>query len=360
MEKLSVENLEKAFYPVKQIVPLIKVIHDRIAVEVMRGCPNRCRFCQASIINRPVRIRKPKEVRRLCVETYRNTGFDMIALLSLSSVNYPFLEELVKGLGEDLGGLGVGVSIPSLRRDEAFYNLPEMISGIKKTGLTFAPESASDRTRTEIGKEVDMGVLCKSAEIAFRHGWKKLKLYYMAGFPAEGEEEVSRISETAREISLLRGRARQAAEIRVSVNPFVPKPHTPFQWLPMKNLQELIKIKLLIEAGSSRSLTIEFNEPRRALLEGAMTRGDRRMGEVIRRAWEKGAKMDSWEEFFSYRLWEESFRECGFELEACATKFFPLEGNLPWQHVSTGVDPETLKEELLKSGYAGYASPRDY
>lgn len=351
IEKRHVNDLEKAYYPVKQIVPLIKVVHDRIAVEVMRGCPNRCRFCQASAVNRPVRLRSPKRIREICRQTYQGTGYEQVALLSLSSVNYPHLPELVRGLNEDFRGKGVGISIPSLRVDEKFYDLPEMISVIRKGGLTFAPESTSDYVRQAIRKDIDPEVLCKSALQAYRHGWRKLKLYFMVGFPGEPEAEVENIIRLARDLSRLKKKvSKGAAEIRVSVNPFIPKPHTPFQWLGMRDRSLLIDVRNKLLVNSSRKVHLEFHDITKSVLEACMARGDRRVGDVIYSAWKKGARMDGWSEFFNFSLWEESFRENGLDPWRLAGKTYKLDDELPWSHINVGVDVKSLKEELTASG----------
>ncbi len=351
VEKSIIPDLNEAYYPVKQIVPLVKTIHDRFAVEIMRGCPNKCRFCQATAINHPVRFRRPETVKKICLETYKNTGYEKTALLSLSSVNYPWLIELVRGLSADLKEKGVEISIPSLRVDEAFYELPEMVSAIKKTGLTFAPETPSDDILCSIGKDIDLKVLYRAAEIAYRHGWKRLKLYFMAGFPIM-MEEVENIISMARDLSnTKKAVARGAAEIKVSVNPFVPKPHTPFQWLGMQDSGLLNMKKNYLLSRSSGKIQVEFHDINKSLLEGCLSRGDRRMAGVIYSAWEKGAKMDSWTEFFNFSIWEEAFREKGLEIDKLATRTYALEENLPWAHVRTGLNNDWLKTELLASGF---------
>ena len=350
IKKRIVENLEGSFYPLKQIIPFIKIVHDRIAVEIMRGCPNKCRFCQASSINRPVRVRSAETVRGICKKTYEYTGNERIALLSLSSVNYPYLVELTKALNEDFKGKGVGLSIPSLRVDEAFYELPEMISVIRKAGLTFAPESATDAVRERIGKDIDMEVLCKSASIAYRHGWKRIKLYFMVGFSSGEEDEVRDIVELAHRLSRLKsGSSRSRAEVKVSVNAFIPKAHTAFQWLGMQKKDSLLEKKKALFEGRSKKVQIEFSDLDQSVLEACLSRGERKLSRVIYKAWKNGAHMDSWSEFFNKSAWEEAFSSEGLDMEGYATRKYVITDALPWQHIDTGVDMEFLKKELASS-----------
>ncbi|MFH1798999.1 MAG: TIGR03960 family B12-binding radical SAM protein [Candidatus Omnitrophota bacterium] len=352
VKKNTVKDFENAYYPVKQIVPLIKIVHDRITVEIMRGCPNKCRFCQASAVNRPVRIRGLEKIVELCQDTYKYTGYERISLLSLSSVDYPRLPELMNRLNAAFRSKGVGISVPSLRIDESFYELPEIISSVRKTGLTFAPESASREIRKAIDKDLDFTVLCKSALIAFKHGWNKLKLYFMAGFPGEVEPQAEGIAELALELSSLkRTVSNGAAEIKISVNPFVPKPQTPFQWLGMKKKEELLKIKEALTSKSSRKINIEFHDLAQSMLEGALARGDREISRVIYSAWKNGATMDSWNDFFRMDIWQNAFKENGLDMEECACKRYDLRDTLPWSHIKTDVRDEFLKEGLKASGF---------
>ncbi len=332
-----VKDLETAFYPVKQIVPSVKIVHDRIAAEIMRGCPNRCRFCQAGAVNRPVRIRSHKRIREICSETYRATGLESIALLSLSSVNYPYLADVVRGLNSDLEGKGVGISIPSLRVDEKFYELPEVISVIRKAGLTFAPESANAEVMKAIGKDMDPEVLARAARLAFEKGWRSVKLYFMVGFPVDVEDEEKDIADLARRVSSLRGsRPRDAAEVRVSVNPFIPKPHTDFQRHGMKSRAQLIEKKRKMLSFSGKKIKISFHDVNQSILEGALTRGDRGVSEVIFTAWKKGAVMDGWSEFFNYGVWEEAFKSEGRDIEQLSGRCFEPDAGLPWGHIDCG------------------------
>ena len=353
IERAFVSSLEEAYYPVKQIVPYVKIVHDRMAVEIMRGCPHNCRFCQASTINRPVRIRSVDRVREICQETYKHTGYERVTLLSLSSVNYPKLGELVKGLVDDFSEDGVGISIPSLKIDEAFYDLPEMIAAVRKTGLTFAPESPSDELRKALGKNIDLSVLCKSATLAYQHGWRKLKLYFMTGFPGEGKDEADKIIELARELSQLKKTVSNgAAEVKLSVNPFVPKPHTPLQWLGMKPKEDLHAIRVNLTSRATKKIKVDFGDIRQSILEACLSRGDRRISNVIYSAWKKGAKMDSWGDSLDFQVWESAFLENGIDPGDYAERNYGIDDVLPWEHISAGVSKEVFKKEFTASGFS--------
>jgi radical SAM family uncharacterized protein len=349
--KASVTDLNKAYYPTKQIVPLIKVVHERIMVEIMRGCPNRCRFCQASAVNRPLRIRSKDVIERLCWETYLNTGYDEISLLSLSSVNYPDIVSLVKTLNARFAGKGMGINIPSLRVDESFYELPEVISMIKKAGLTFAPETASPDVMSAIGKDIDYEVLKRSAGKAFSMGWDRLKLYFMVGFTQDPLSETGGIIGWCRSISSMRKEyGKKAAKISVSVNPFIPKPQTSLQWLGMADEKDLLEAKKRLMDGSSNNIDIKFHDIPRSLLEGCMARGDDSMGLVIHSAWKNGARMDGWSEFFDLAAWEKAFGENSMDLRREAAKVLSPDNPLPWGNIRTEISDETFREELRESG----------
>lgn len=350
--KNAVRDLDKAYYPEKQIVPFINIVHDRIAVEIMRGCPNSCRFCQAGVINRPVRLRSPERIREICANTYANTGYETIALLSLSSVNYPYLPELVKGLSQDLADKGVAISIPSLKVDEAFYKLPEMLAAVRKTGLTFAPEAGDDNLRGSLGKDVDMEVLCKSATIAYEHGWRRLKLYFMVGFPSQPEDEAGSIVRIAKNLSRMKKNiSGGAAEIKVSINPFVPKAHTPFQWLGMRDMETLLRIRKELKRSRTKKIQIEFDDLKKPVIEACISRGDRRISGVIYAAWSAGAKMDSWFDSFNYDIWDKAFKQKDLEISDYAYKRYGLADKLPWDHIRVSVSRDALEKEYKKSGF---------
>ncbi|MFH1847402.1 MAG: TIGR03960 family B12-binding radical SAM protein [Candidatus Omnitrophota bacterium] len=347
IKKAVVEDFENAYYPVKQIVPFIKIIHDRMAVEIMRGCPNACRFCQACVVNRPVRVRSSERIRKICSDTYKNTGYERIGLLSLSSVNYPYLSNVMKALDQDFKGLGVGISIPSLRIDTAFYELPEIMASVRKSGLTFAPESADKSINRAIGKDIDRDVLFKSALAAFSHGWRRLKLYFMVGFPLVDRNEIEGIIMLARELSVLKNKvSRGSAEIKVSVNPFIPKPHTPLQWYGMAGISKISNAKTLFLNSYSKKIKHEFHDPEQSVVEACLSRGDRRISCVIYTAWRKGAKMDGWSDFFNFNTWKSSFQAQGIDIYNYAAQAYSIDDPLPWQHILVSMKKEHLIEEF--------------
>ncbi|MFH1837631.1 MAG: TIGR03960 family B12-binding radical SAM protein [Candidatus Omnitrophota bacterium] len=348
-----VKDLENAYYPTKQLVPLVNIVQDRIAVEIMRGCPNKCRFCQASAINRPVRLRSPEKVRQILKEAYERTGYEKVSLLSLSSVNYPYLADLVRTLTGYFKDKGVGISIPSLRIDKAFYELPEMIAAIKKAGLTFAVESTDEKLRKDLAKEVDVEVLCRCAYEAFKHGWRRLKLYFIVGFSFQKENEADQIMKLARELSVLKKEVTSSpAEIKVSVNAFVPKAHTPMQWLGMKDKKDLAEIREGLFRGKTKKVTVEFSNIDQSILEGCLSRAERKVGDVIYEAWKNGAKMDGWTEFFDVKVWEDAFRNKGMNMQEYAGKLYDINDVLPWEHIRTNTKKDWLRREFEEAEFS--------
>jgi len=309
VKKRIVKDLDKAFYPVKEIVPYVQIIHDRITLEIMRGCPFSCKFCQASSFYRPARLRSREKILKLALDIYGNTGYDEISLLSLSSSSYPDVFLLVSDLMDAFQGLGVGVSLPSLRSEDMLKLLPSLIAKIRKTGLTFAVEAGSDRLRRHIGKDIDVEKIFRACDEAFRAGWKLVKFYFMIGLPTETYEDLGGIPDFINRILALDKQAR----LSISITGFVPKAHTFFEGETMENLQGFIdKQNFLKERLKNKRVKLKFHDAKISLLEGKLSRQDNRLSELIFAAWRKGVRLNAWHEFFNFELWTEALNETGF------------------------------------------------
>jgi radical SAM family uncharacterized protein len=343
-----VQDFENAPVPLRPTVPFVQAVHERISIEIMRGCPGRCRFCQASFCRRPVRYRSVGKIIEIAKACYHSTGFETVSLLSLSSADYPNLDELVAGLHAYFQDKHVGLSLPSLRVDKQLKLLPELLTSVRKGGLTIAVEAASERLRRIINKPLKDEDLFAAIEAAYRAGWQKLKLYFMVGLPGETLQDVERIVPLSYELATLRKEvAGRVGQINITVSWFVPKPHTPFGWLGQKPKAYFEQARGLIldEKMKRRAkfLQFKFHDIRRSVLESAIGRGDRRVGDVIEAAWQAGAKFDLWDECFDYELWRSAFEQSGIDVEAAAQKQFAPADALPWDHL-----PGPDKKYLLK------------
>ncbi len=340
VRKRVVKDLDLAYYPTKQIVPHIQIIHDRIPLEIMRGCPHRCKFCQASVTYGPKRERSKRRILELAAETYDNTGYEEISLMSLSSGDHGEIKEIIKGLNETFRGKAVSVSVPSLRIEEMVKGLPFLIAEVKKAGLTFAPESGSVRLRREINKKIDIDKLLSAATEAYRAGWRRIKLYFMIGLPTEEEQDLIQIIELIDRVSILKKEIDGTrAFVTVSLAAFIPKPHTPFQLEPMEHIEELkAKKDLLLKRFSPRrKVKVNFHDFEKSYLECIFSRGDRRLSRVLLRAWEKGARFDSWCEHFKMGLWHDAFKELDLDPDFYAYRRRNLEETLPWGFIDIGL-----------------------
>ncbi len=333
--KRIVKDLDRAFYPTGQIVPNIQIVHDRIAIEIMRGCKHTCSFCQATAIYRPCRERSKERILELAEKSYAMTGHDEISLLSLSSVDHSGLKNIVEGLNRGFSKKAVSISVPSLRIEDALKDLPILIAKVKKSGLTFAPESASDRVRKAVNKNIDPEKLFKALSASFRAGWRHVKLYFMIGLPEEGPEDVLKIAEFIYKVSDARREIDgKSANVTASINAFVPKPHTPLQRLSMDSVEKLEeKRSLLRGAMRSKFVELDFHPFNMSYLEAVFARGDRRLGRVIFEAWRKGAKFDGWQDIFNFTLWSESFAAAGVDPRFYANRERPGEEILPWDFI---------------------------
>lgn len=332
-----VEDFENAPCPAAPLVPLTETVHDRIALEIMRGCPHSCRFCQAGMTRKPVRTRSVEKLLKLAEHTYHNTGHDEISLLSLSSNDYPHIEELLRKLHRKFTPLKVNISVPSLHVSPNLTGLPEVLSAVRKSGLTFAPEAATPELRRIIGKNVSDQDLFSGIRAAYEAGWKLLKLYFMVGLPGETDEDRNTIAELALRASQIRQQVSTGAgNVNVSVAWLVPKPHTPFQWEPMADRAVLGRTRMDLAQRLRRTrVRVRFHNIARSCLEAAISRGDRRMGTVIRTAYDLGAVFDDWDEHFQEDIWLEAFSRAHLDPLDFSHRRRDHDEMLPWQHIHT-------------------------
>ncbi len=333
---------------VKPLVPMGDIVHDRLSLEIARGCTRGCRFCQAGYIYRPVRERHPGNVLAAAEQSLKNSGFEELSLLSFSTGDYCAIQPLLSELVHRLEDSRVAVSFPSMRVGTLTPELMELVRRIRKTGFTMAPEAGSERLRRVINKPVTDDDLLLAAEKAFALGWKVLKLYFMIGLPTEEESDVEALVRLTHQVWRLAGRKRAA--LNVSVSTFVPKPHTPFQWHPQLSRSSIAERIEALKARMNRpGLRLRWNDPDQSVLEAVFSRGDRRLGRVIEKAYGMGARFDGWGEEFQPRLWARAFEESGVEAAFYAERARDLDEVLPWDHLSSGVEKAFLIEELEKS-----------
>lgn len=354
IEKRIIGDLDKVYYPKKLIVPFMNIIHDRAMLEIFRGCTRGCRFCQAGMIYRPVRERSVEVLKRLGNELVDNTGYEEVSLASLSTSDYPYLEELTQALLDDFRKRGVSLSLPSLRIDSFSLKLAQQVQEVRKSGLTFAPEAGTQRLRDVINKGVTERDLLESAADAFKLGWHNIKLYFMIGLPTETYDDLDGIIEIAfKLIDLYKdiSRAdRRKLRLTVSVSSFVPKPFTPFQWEPQFTIDELKKRQEYLKKGlKHRAVSFSWHESELSFLEAVFARGDRRLSKVVYKAWLKGCKFDSWSEHFKFFHWMEAFKDCGIRPEFYAYRIRGYDEVFPWDHIYPGISKEFLIREHKKA-----------
>ncbi len=337
--------------PSHPIVSFVQTPHDRIAIEIMRGCPWQCRFCQSTVIKRPLRVRSVETIVQSALEAYRNTGYEEISLLSLSTSDYPHFEELVNRMREAFAPLGVNVSLPSLRVNSHFPKLPGLMKGIRKSGMTLAPEVARDDMRTQIRKPIRNEDLYEGCRNAFKEGWQKIKLYFLCGLPGERRVDLDGIVDMAEEIARISrqvtGRYR---EVTASVSNFVPKPHTPYQWNGMQTREYFHEAGAHMKARRKiGTVKIKQHDVDTSLLEGLLTRGDRRVSVALEEAWRRGARLDGWRENFKPDLWWGVLRDLNIDLAWYAQRYRPTTEVLPWDHVNVKKGREYLEKEQKRS-----------
>jgi len=348
VEKRTIADLGEWPYPKSQLVPLTEVVHDRLNVEVFRGCTRGCRFCQAGMITRPVRERPAAQVAEMVAAGLARTGYDEVALTSLSTADFSGIEDTVRGIVDDpLNDGRVSVSLPSLRVDAFTVATAAAIGQVRRTGLTFAPEGGTWRMRRVINKLISEEDLFAAVESAFSQGWRRVKLYFLIGLPTETDEDVLGIAELGARCVEIGRRYHQAVTVSASVGGFVPKPQTPFQWHPQDDLDTLThKVALLRQAArATRGLQIKWHEPAASVAEGIVSRGDRRLGAVLERVWRAGGVFQEWSEHFDLSRFEEALDAEGLDLADYTTRQRAVDEMLPWDHLSAGLHKDFLVGE---------------
>lgn len=358
IKKVIVTDMDKAFYPEKMLVPLIETVHDRVTLELFRGCIRGCRFCQAGFVYRPVREKNYDTLLKQTQSLINGSGHDEISLVSLSTSDYTCFNELSNGLINDFSADNVNISLPSLRIDSFSLELMEKIQEVRKSSLTFAAEAGTQRLRNVINKNLTEENILNGCALAFSGLWERVKLYFMIGLPTETEDDLIGIADLCAKVvdkyyEIPRDKKPRPVTVIASSSCFVPKPFTPFQWDPQDTYKEFAeKAKIVKSHISRKQIKYNYHDAKLSSLEGVMARGDRRVSAVIYKAWEKGCRFDSWSELFKFREWMESFEETGVDPAFYANRKRDFDEILPWDHISIGVSKQYMINERKRAEMA--------
>lgn len=349
--RAMVKDFDGATYPARPVLSFGDAVFNRIALEIMRGCPHKCRFCQSATIKHFVRHRSVERLVALAEETYANTGFDEISLTSLSTSDYPDLDELMMKLTARFKSRRVGLSFPSLRVGDQIQRLPKIMTMVRKAGLTLAPETATERMRTLVDKHIKDQDLLDAARAAYKEGWGLIKLYFMIGMPMERREDLEACVALAKRVSQMGREANgRPGNVNVTISPFIPKGHTPFQWERMNSIEEFDeKTRFVRDLAKHSKLHLKAHSGRRAVVEAMFSRGDRRMGRALLEGWKRGCRFDSWDELYRHDLWLEAFQATGNDLEATALRARDVDEVLPWSHIDTGLPASAFATSRRKA-----------